>query len=598
MEELLVQKINYAIIQQYKDYCRLGDKFLNGDIKEYGVEHFGNNTFPTKPVGVMMSLPLKKDSPKNTRFFYSNETDNKFVLRYVIPFGGDLNRYTTTSDRHIKKHFANPFSDIKIYTYERSIKRNGDKVTIKLYEQTKLRNFNSKYFKTKSKFKSLTFNMVTGNFIIVDGHGVGKRIRKKFTTNHFFSLKNVLYEFFDKNERKIFDTEKFDSEFNERCSREEFENKIKEIFDPSSEIKGGNSLDILRNYFVKYKKIKLSNDGEFWLENFYPTEKFLKKNDRKLLLSILDAYQIKSKITNKLIHANSRLDMFSLAKLCYYFGDDFSKYIASINPKCFTNNKIEFFESVDREQFINEFKKGMVFDIYDTEKENIVRIINTFDVEHKTTIVFRSFIGMLYDHFVMIFRLRNYIPISLTSRTYESFMKDHEELSKLNRAIKKGWSIQYIFNELMVNDVEKPIDLRIDLGDDRVGKITFYPHILKRDEEYDEEGEFMHHCVGTYSDKHSSIIISIRTEDKKDRVTCEFHCQDGKLIQARHFCNKQPPADMELAIEQLKVKAKKYARLGILHSFESKKVPIMINGVVVKDDKFTDTYRLRQELPF
>jgi hypothetical protein len=114
-----------------------------------------------------------------------------------------------------------------------------------------------------------------------------------------------------------------------------------------------------------------------------------------------------------------------------------------------------------------------------------------------------------------------------------------------------------------------------------VGEITFYPHILKREEEYDEEGKFMHHCVASYSDKDRSIIISIRTEDKQDRVTCEFDCQTGTLIQAKHFCNRQPPGDMELAIEKLENKTKYYARMGLLHSLEKKKVLIKINGIEI-----------------
>jgi hypothetical protein len=133
----------------------------------------------------------------------------------------------------------------------------------------------------------------------------------------------------------------------------------------------------------------------------------------------------------------------------------------------------------------------------------------------------------------------------------------------------------------MVDSIETPIDLKIKLDEEETGEITFYPYILKRDEDYNEEGDFMHHCVATYSDKQKSIIVSIRTKDGKDRVTCEFHCQDGKLIQARHFCNKQPPADMMLAVEQLSIKTKKFARLGILHSIEMKKVPIIINGIEV-----------------
>jgi hypothetical protein len=57
------------------------------------------------------------------------------------------------------------------------------------------------------------------------------------------------------------------------------------------------------------------------------------------------------------------------------------------------------------------------------------------------------------------------------------------------------------------------------------------------------------------------------------------------MIQARHFCNAQPPADIALAIEQLKRKATTYARMGILHCIESKKVPVKINGIEVIPEK-------------
>ena len=124
--------------------------------------------------------------------------------------------------------------------------------------------------------------------------------------------------------------------------------------------------------------------------------------------------------------------------------------------------------------------------------------------------------------------------------------------------------------------------------------------ILKREEEYMEEGSFMHHCVATYSDKDRSIIISVRTIDSSDRVTCEYDCQSGKLIQARHFCNKQPPADIEMAIEELSKKVEKYARMGILHCIEKKKVPVKINGVEVQKTEptnFLDTLRQDMGLP-
>jgi len=151
--------------------------------------------------------------------------------------------------------------------------------------------------------------------------------------------------------------------------------------------------------------------------------------------------------------------------------------------------------------------------------------------------------------------------------------------------IKKGYVIEYVFSDKMVNDVEKPIDLKIDLGDENYGGITFYPYILKREEEYNEEGSFMHHCVASYSDKDRSIIVSIRTKDKSDRVTCEFDCQTGSLMQARHFCNAQPPEDIAMAVVELTKKTKSYARLGLLNSISKQKVLIKINGIEVKPEQ-------------
>ncbi len=148
---------------------------------------------------------------------------------------------------------------------------------------------------------------------------------------------------------------------------------------------------------------------------------------------------------------------------------------------------------------------------------------------------------------------------------------------------------QYKFSERMSEDIESPIQLDVDNKEDmKIIHSTYYPHILRREEQYIEEGSFMHHCVATYSDKDRSIIISLRTNDSSDRVTCEFDCQTGNLIQARHFCNAQPPPHMDYVIvEYLLPKAKKYARLGLLHALEKIKVPIMINGVEVKKEEPT-----------
>jgi hypothetical protein len=73
------------------------------------------------------------------------------------------------------------------------------------------------------------------------------------------------------------------------------------------------------------------------------------------------------------------------------------------------------------------------------------------------------------------------------------------------------------------------------------------------------------------------------------------------MVQARHFCNKQPPEDMMVAIDQLKVKTLKYARLGLLNCLEKKKTQVKINGIEVPKPPTVPTlneHLFNYEVPF
>ena len=76
-------------------------------------------------------------------------------------------------------------------------------------------------------------------------------------------------------------------------------------------------------------------------------------------------------------------------------------------------------------------------------------------------------------------------------------MAEHTEFSRINQSIKKGYEIEYFFNEETINKVEEPILL--DTGD------FLYPFILKKESEYIEEGRHMHHCVASYATTGRSI---------------------------------------------------------------------------------------------
>jgi hypothetical protein len=607
MGDILRQRFRYAEITMYKDYCSLGEKksfngtTFNDDLDSLDDFELGGSSWESiyKPkVGRIITLPTRRDKRKTCYFYQNSEIEEKIQLNYAYLNKDRNNTFETTENRHIINHYGRAFSDIRISTFERSIRRNGDKITLKVYRHIKHRNFNSIYFKSHSNVMSITVNTVTGNFTILSYDKSAKNPRKSFRCNSFTLLDILtgssgmfqMREYVGK-KSKVY------GDFKEIFNDEEF----LKLAVQSLDLKNPNEIvrddyDFKQKFieqFIDKKKIKVSDNYQFWIKYFYPTEKYLKKNGRKLILSILDYLQIKSKITNKIIHEHPDTDIVSLSRVCYFLGDNFSKYVGTIDRKIFETSTLSnsLVQGGNLKIHITQ-QKNHGYTIKDVEKENMIKIIN--DLVTETTMsrgngIFSRTISDIYDHFNMIHRLREYIPeLHLKSKTYKEFHSEHLELSKMMSMIKKGWVIEYKFADEMVNEIEEPIKSynSVDFGKGVTGSdmndyVTIYPHILKREEEYDEEGSFMHHCVASYSNKDLSIIISLRTEDLSDRVTCEFDCATGVLIQAKHFCNKQPSDSMLRVIERLKPKVTKFAKMGILKSIEKKRVPFMVNGIEV-----------------
>ena len=595
MEDLITQRFRFASITLYKDYCNLEEKKTTKYSQIVDPFSFSDTTgFNTIP----FNKPHRKTK---TKFFYNDKDDNdgnNYVTlkhAYKNKKSGSV-EFDTTKDRHIKRHFANPFARITLHTIERSVRRHGDKITIKIYKQYKSRDVNSKYFKKHFNVESLTINLKTGNFTILSLTSTKNGNATRFRTNSFFELSQLCRKNSGLFKQKInyistisnvfsdFEREFSDLDFNFVIGQElgfKFEDYSME---PEKFVR-----DLIK-FFVEKKKIKTPNEYENLLCCLYPTEKYLKKNDRKLVSSILDMFGIKSKITIKLLHKIPNIDVMSLSKLCYLLGKDHGKYIGNISEDSFKKSDYNSGEITAQIIMFKENHTGFKnheYNINDDEKDNIVRILNT---QRKNTIHgSNSFIDTIYDHFNMIKQVSEFDPnIRMRAKNFEDYYTEHTELSKMITAIQKGWVIEYQFHPDTIKDLETPLDVKINLSDSEQDPTwvteTFYPVILKREEEYVEEGKTMHHCVATYADKDKSIIVSIRTKDMTDRVTCEFDTQTGICVQARHFCNGNPPGDMELAVEQLKLKTKKYAKLGMLNNTEKKRVPVKINGIEIKKE--------------
>jgi len=612
MEEILLyQRYSYAKITPYKNYSKFPREIQphSGIHKQLSYDDdFGTTTsYYDAEEGIGLTPLLDGTRKKNTRYFYwKDELKDMPIIKYVSKhkLDGGMGVFYTTKDRHIKKYYNEPFSDILVVILERSIIRRGDKVTIKTNKYTKHRGFNCKYFKSNSYTTSVTFDMVKGDFLIINTSFLNKKKNNPvFRKNSFNHLMNFIkspdgpFRFLRNHMSKnnglykelfyAFDDKQFNqalySVFNRMITYPTDGTLFRDLF-----------YDEVMRWFINTKKIKTPNEYRDLILRYYPTEKYLKKNDRKLVASILDVFQIKSKITIKLLHEKPNVDLRSLIKLCYLFGDQYQKYIGSISFDMFgimsTINDLPSSSLRMMESTCNDYKNHG-YDINDTEKENLLKVLTS--EPERGSIVNENFIGLVVDHFRMLNRIREYDPnIRMRANNRTKFHTEHMELSKVISQIKKGWVIQYFYPEETIRQIQQPIKVckSIDIvqdikGTDMEEYVTITPYVLTREEEYIEEGKFMHHCVASYAETDTSMIVSLRTEDQQDRVTCEFQISSGKLVQAKYFSNAQPPKQYEFVIDGVSDLIRIHARFGTLNWLKKDRVPIKINGIEIPAEK-------------
>jgi hypothetical protein len=609
MEVLVTQRYQFAKIELHKNYCKLSDgpQRIIGDIDDFNNEPDNEPVFDntqhrtlldifTVEIDVdvegYMRLPEKKH--KRSTYFHTEEGENINLKR--CSWGGKAVFYTS-KDRQIKKHFGNPFATIDIETIERKVTKNGDNLTFKIYRHVKHRSANWKFFKSSSHTVSVTFNLRTGDITtIVSDHG--KKGMTRFRKNSFINLHQTIY---GSGIFSIFtpygtvpEYSKLRKEIMSAFPFDEYTRVLYDFFDIGYDVQTFQKrlFDAIVKKFVEIKKIKISNNYEPLLLNWYPTKKYLTKNGNKLIAAILDRFGFKSKYTIKLLHQMPNINFVFFLRICRIFGKDWSKYVPSINKN--------FFETVNKETnsvFIDPIKRNslfnnslasaattlFVFPNRDKDRSKLVKLFN--DMEKKGSSVNQEYlINELYDHFKMLHRVQEYYPdFEFKGHTSELFEQEHVELSKIDRLIKRGTSINYVFHQDMLDKMEEPIIVHIEDKE----PIKFYPVVLKREEEYIEEGSHMHHCVATYANNDASLIVSLRENNPfgSNRVTSEFNVTHGNCIQSRYFCNAVPPEIFDNALNVLKDRVEFWKKKNKLKAKEKIVVPLIINGLEIKKEE-------------
>ena len=604
VEVLLSQRFNYAEIWAYKDYSKIKDKPSNS-LNTFDIDENPENKLRVSFVDSFIDsfkisgdevLPLtlrSEEKKKNTKYYYSDE-DTGFNIK-IKNFRKDDQAFITDKDRHIKAHYARPLSKISVYLYERSVIRNGDKLTFKFQAIAKRRHLNCKYFKkTKSVF-GFSFNTKTGDFIIFDNGRVRKNHFKSlhglFTHVNFLHLSKYIksqFRFYDSGDNskviqkivKIFDDAEFIESVFQTLGFKYVMLNEKDVL-----------LDSIADKFITIKGIKAPNEYKNLLYNWYPTKKYLVKNDNKLAAAVADRLGIKSKHIVKLLHGGDSVVISRIEKMLNYFGtSNFHKYVANINEKFFNDPGYKKgFQDVPSYQ--NRFTIG--YYLRPKEMSNLVKLLNLFvDEAYSRSTNFNSLIEpqlrLLDDHFNMITLIREYYPeAEMRADNWAKFTAEHTELSKIQRTIKKGYTTEYVFDQKLIDYIEEPIKIfkSIDIGPGLKGTDMdsyelYYPVLLRKDIQYSEEGAHMHHCVASYIDTETSVIVSLRHQSAEghERVTTEFKTHKYSCIQSRYFCNGVPPEHFDRPLNILKERIEKWQATKPIKSLEKNRIPLIING--------------------
>jgi hypothetical protein len=322
--------------------------------------------------------------------------------------------------------------------------------------------------------------------------------------------------------------------------------------------------------------IKIPNNWKKFTGIFF-SKKELKKFNMNLVDTAMDKLKLNGSKVKQIFNEMDWVDFDKLHMTYSLLGiDRFNKIENKYFYEYYSNNEFShpiednkmgrYFECF-YEQY-NQYQNNRVSTpLTSKEKDRILNLIKYFYGHNKWSI--------LLDHLDMkrdLLNLGEDVKFKFTN--ISSFNLEHEEFSRLLQSYRKGEVERFYGN---IDSLEKPIEHEGE---------TYYPVLLRKTSDYEEESQHQRNCVRTYAERPECLIFSIRKEstDGDERITVEYQYRHNEIlnVQERAKFNEMP------SLEFSQVAKIQLANINLMYKLETLKLPKLIkkyrSGKVIEQE--------------
>jgi hypothetical protein len=427
------------------------------------------------------------------------EDDMPFgVVRSSAPWGHfDMKGDYNTEEKFIE-HYGNPMASVDITRRIMCVTTEGDKITFKLFWYNRRRRVTSKWFKTSTQCKFITFNHKTNALYTgtLDNYHLKRKCRKRirrtlFNSDPINTLRRWIRDTFSSEEQKTIDVPTIVNQVvsvyvNSIPGTEKYPTLLPEQ-------------KIYRRYLdaqgIKYP------DNWFELADAYPQpkKKDLVKCEYKYIDALMRVHNLKGDKVKKMLHQVDRfLDGSHFDLSCEFFGEKF-----------ILNQSEEFIKTLLETTTLTKISLGVLngSGLSKSERSNFFEIYKLY---YNKLIDYHT----INDHFRFYRFLKDLEPIKWKSKTHDEFTQEHYDWSEKYNHYTNG-DFTRIYNPTFVEKVSEVILTKEGL---------YFPEVLLTSKRYNNESFFQNNCVKTYIKRATSLLISLKRGEgeTEERASIEY----------------------------------------------------------------------------